>query len=407
MKSIKLTAILLSVLLLVSIMLLDGCGVNETNVSNPLNTSMQIVSTTYNTFVIKSDHTLWAWGSNWFGCLGDGTGQDKNVPTQIGSDTNWALISASGKHTVAIKTDGTLWAWGDNEYGQLGDGTSGYLNDGKTTNRTLVPEKIGTDTDWIAVAAGSVNTVALKKDRSLWTWGGNANGQLGDGNYRDEYNSNKYDKHVPTRVGTDNDWIKIASTGDYTLAIKKDGTLWSWGYNQAQNLGYTTKYDYSPVPAKIGTDADWVGIFATGPGAIKKNGSLWLWGELAHGISTDESTWLQMIQVPGNWTTVSIGGPGPAGFALDAGSKWWGWGPGNLLGRGTVVTAKDVIPPTKPVQISGDWAELVMGQGCAFGSKNASTIWAWGLNANGQLGIGYDSNKGTNYVDVPTQVYLK
>ena len=168
-------------------------------------------------------------------------------------------------------------------------------------------------------------------------------------------------------------------------------------------MGYTTEYDYSPIPKQIGTDADWLEIFATGPGAIKKNGSLWIWGELAHGISSDESTWPQMIQVPGNWTTVSIGGPGPDGFA-SAGNKWYGWGPSNLLGQGTIVTGKDVIPPTQPVQISGDWAELVMGEGCAFGFKNDSTLWAWGINESGQLGLGYTSAKD---IDVPTQVHLK
>ena len=223
MKSIKLPAILLLVLLLICSILTSGCY-SEPSIlltSTPVySTSMQLVSTTYNTFVIKSDHTLWAWGSNLFGCLGDGTGQDKNVPTQIGSDTNWALISSSGTHTVAIKTDGTLWTWGDNQYGQLGDGTSGYLSNG-LTNRKLVPEQIGTDIDWTDVTAGGECTLAIKKDGSLWAWGADINGQLGDGNYGDQY-----DKNVPTRVGTGNDWVHIAAYY-CVLAIKKDGTLWS------------------------------------------------------------------------------------------------------------------------------------------------------------------------------------
>ncbi len=124
------------------------------------------------TVAIKTDGTLWAWGYNEYGQLGDGTWEDKNTPTQIGTDTDWEAVAAGDYHSLALKTDGTLWVWGNNGYGQLGDGT--------TVNKNI-PTRIGIDTDWSAIAAGFYHTIALKSDDTLWAWGYNNYGQLGDG----------------------------------------------------------------------------------------------------------------------------------------------------------------------------------------------------------------------------------
>jgi len=142
-----------------------------------------VVSTScYHTVAIKTDGSLWAWGNNKFGQLGDGTTTNRTRPVRIGSDTNWVAVSAGSDliedgnaiaaHTLAVKSDGTLWAWGSNDYGQLGDGT--------TTNRTS-PVQIGYDNRWIYISAGFRTSAALQSDTSLWTWGSNDYGQLGDG----------------------------------------------------------------------------------------------------------------------------------------------------------------------------------------------------------------------------------
>jgi alpha-tubulin suppressor-like RCC1 family protein len=121
-----------------------------------------------NTVAIKTDGSLWAWGVNTYGQLGDGTTTRYNTPTKIGTTTNWAYIRTGGisgrEHTVAIRTDGSLWAWGNNEYGQLGDGT--------TTNRNI-PTRIGTATNWISIVVSLYRTFAIRTDGSLWAWGRN------------------------------------------------------------------------------------------------------------------------------------------------------------------------------------------------------------------------------------------
>ncbi len=124
------------------------------------------------TIAIKSDGTLWSWGSNVSGRLGDGTNEDKNIPVQIGTDLNWQTIATGNAHTIVIKSNGTLWAWGVNNSGQLGDGTTESKN---------TPTQIGTDLNWQTITAGFNHTLAIKSDGTLWAWGDNSYGCLGDG----------------------------------------------------------------------------------------------------------------------------------------------------------------------------------------------------------------------------------
>ena len=126
----------------------------------------------------------------------------------------WQSISCGVAHSMAIKVDGTLWAWGFNVLGQLGDGT--------TINKNI-PTPIGTATNWQTVSAQRYYTMAIKTDGTLWAWGVNSNGQLGDGT--------NINKNIPTQIGTATNWQKINSAGFHNLALKTDGTLWAWGLN--------------------------------------------------------------------------------------------------------------------------------------------------------------------------------
>jgi alpha-tubulin suppressor-like RCC1 family protein len=201
----------------------------------------------YHSLGLKSDGTLWAWGLNANGQLGDGDTINQSIPVQVGTDTKWCKITAGDYYSLGIKTDGTLWGWGDNQYyGQLGDGT---------TTKRLSPVQIGTDNTWISIQAGSYHTIGLKSDGTLWAWGDDTYGQLGD---NDPSNLHKVN---PVKIGTDTNWASIA-TGDYhTLALKSDGTLWTWGNNIYGQLGQGIPGQSKKIPIQLLTTADkWVDI---------------------------------------------------------------------------------------------------------------------------------------------------
>ncbi|MDF1883123.1 hypothetical protein JHD49_04150, partial [Sulfurimonas sp. SAG-AH-194-C21] len=166
------------------------------------------------TVAIKSDGTLWTWGDNAYSQLGDGNTIDVTSPTQIGTATNWSNVSAGLYHTSAIKTDGTLWAWGYNGFGQLGD---------SSITDVTSPKQIGTATNWSNVSAGRHSTVALKSDNTLWAWGDNGSGQLSGGTTAQFLS--------PTQIGIANNWKSITSGWQHTVALKSDNTLWNWGLN--------------------------------------------------------------------------------------------------------------------------------------------------------------------------------
>ena len=172
--------------------------------------------------------------------MGDTT--DRSVPVQVGTDTNWASAAAGLGHTVAVKTNGTLWAWGNNSNGQLGLGV------GDTTDRS-VPVQVGTDTLWASVAAGSMDTVAVKTNGTLWAWGCNVQGSLGNGAFGGGQNP------TPAQVGIETLWASTlwasVAEGDMdTLAVKTDGTLWAWGNNSNGQLGDGT-INNSPTPGAV------------------------------------------------------------------------------------------------------------------------------------------------------------
>lgn len=177
---------------------------------------------------IKTDGSVWVWGNNEWGQLGDGSIINKSVPTFLASSSNWATVSIGGGRTMVVKTDGTLWASGLNDYGQFGNGT---LNNSNTFIQ------IGTETNWQEVAAGQEHTVALKNNGTLWAWGDNQFGSVGNGN--------NVNSALPVQIGADTDWVKISAGKSSSSALKSDGSLWSWGAGTYGVLGIGALGDYS------------------------------------------------------------------------------------------------------------------------------------------------------------------
>ncbi|TMA71538.1 MAG: hypothetical protein E6J67_22500, partial [Deltaproteobacteria bacterium] len=157
------------------------------------------------------------------------------------------MVAAGSQHSVAIHPDGTLWAWGEDVFGQLGDGT--------TNTERLAPVQVGTDKNWALIAADERHSFAIKTDGTLWAWGSNGNFQLGDGTATD--------RSTPVQIGTDTHWAAVAAGDSHSLAIKTDGTLWAWGNNQFGQLGFPPTV-VQTAPVQIGTDRNWTSVAAGG-----------------------------------------------------------------------------------------------------------------------------------------------
>jgi len=285
-------------------------GLNQpstTKISSPTQlgtetTWSEIQSTTSVTLATKTDGTLWTWGTNYHGELGqnDGSypGGDRSSPVQI-PGTTWSDNLGRGKwDSFAIKTDGTLWGWGRNYYGTLGQNSVHQPGNVGLSSPTQIP-----GTTWEVISGGDENVLAKKTDGTLWAWGQNENGTLG-------LNNNDVSRSSPTQVGTETTWNSICA-GLTNLATKTDGTLWVWGANEYGQLGINAPAAYVGYssPTQIGTGTTWSGLVAIKEDmfATKTDGTLWSWGNNGDGELglNDVTSRSSPTQIPGtDWNTI-------------------------------------------------------------------------------------------------------
>jgi alpha-tubulin suppressor-like RCC1 family protein len=329
----------------------------------------------------KTGGSLWSWGYGGFGQLGSGTTTSLSSPVQVGSGTDWASVSAGGRASFAIKTNGTLWAWGRNTYGQLGLGN--------TTSRSS-PVQVGTGTDWASVFVGEYHTIALKTTGTLWGWGRNNAGQLGLGDTTN--------RSSPVQVGTDTNWSKVSSGRQHTLAVKSNGTLWAWGNNGYGRLGLRDTNNRSS-PVQVGTDTNWSIVDAgyTHSHAIRTTGTLWsfganvLRGELGVGDQVNRSS---PVQVGANTDWINVGAGRNASIARRSNKTLWAWG-SSAYGLLVFENGRAYnLRISKPTLISNDtWSSFTAKRDHTFGIKTTGTLWAWGKNFSGVLGTGNEVNQ--------------
>ncbi len=250
---------------------LDGIRVNRSSpvqIGALTNWSNKIVQSKYSILAIKTNGQLWSWGNNSNGALGLNDTVARSSPVQVGTATDWSLVSAGNYMAAAIKTNGTLWMWGQQVQGSFG------LNDNVYKSS---PVQVGSATNWSQVSVGPYSTMATKTDGTLWLWGYNNYGQLGF--------NDTIDKSSPVQLGTDTNWSVVSKGFNSSFAIKTTGTLWAWGRNHKGQLGINGIVNKSS-PTQVGSATDWSKI-DTDSGtavAIKTTGTLWIWGTDQTGV---------------------------------------------------------------------------------------------------------------------------
>jgi YD repeat-containing protein len=296
---------------------------------------MQVAAGAYHTLILKENGTVWAWGNNEDGRLGDGTTTSRSAPVQVSGLTGATAIAVGAYHSLALKSDGTVWAWGYNASGQLGDGT--------TTNRST-PVQVSGLTGVTAIAAGLYHSLALKPGGTVWGWGYNALGQLGDGT--------TINRSTPVQVSGLTSVTAIKGGYIHSLALKSDGTVWAWGYNNYGQLGDgTTTNRSTPVQVSGLTGITVIAAAVYHNLALKPDGTVRAWGnnsfgQLGDGTTTTRSTPVQVSGLTGV-TAIAVGLYHNLALKPDGTVRAWGYNYYGQLGDGTTTNR------ITPVQVSG------------------------------------------------------
>ncbi len=372
---------------------------NDANVITLLTRDEGVTWYGWETISSAGGNYIFMWGDNEQGRYGNNTTggpSQKSSPVQVaGGDAEWNKIYAStgsaadawGGQCLAAKSLGTLWAWGENEYGELG------LND--LTHRSSPVQVPGTTWAQVSTTSSSPSdpggAVAVKTDGTLWTWGDNEYGRLG----LNQNNSQVGSLSSPAQVGSDTTWrttdYSVVCSNRTTAAIKTDGTLWAIGarYGTLQAAPFPSATRSSPVQIPGTT---WSKISAGSGGsfmATKTDGTAWVWGYSilgALGLNADDTTY-SPTQLPGtNWGTHIYMGYGNAAAVKTDGTLWtWGDNRYGNLGANLPNTTQY----SSPIQVPGTtWSKTShYSYSTTHALKTDGTLWTWGLNYRGSLGL--------------------
>jgi alpha-tubulin suppressor-like RCC1 family protein len=352
----------------------------------------------YHSLARRSDGTLWAWGRNDKGQLGDGTTIDRATPVQVVNLTGIISVAAGDQHSVVARSDGTAHAWGNNSPGKLGDGT---------TTDSPIPVQVLNLTNVTAVAAGGFHSLALRSDGTAWSWGANNFGQLGWG-----FPGLPSYELTAGQIGFTCMVTSVDAGWGHSLAVCSDGTPWSGGYNVYGQAGNDTSLDL-PFPEKVlkanpmypGTYVDLTGVAVINRGghhslAVTADGTAWAWGQNTYGQLGTTQPYTHLAQPVDNLTGVTaiVGGYRHSLALLADGTiRAWGSNASGQLGNGTT---SDSPSPVQVPTLTGAVA-LAAGDTHSLALLADGTVWAWGSNQFGQLGDGTTTDRMT-----PVQVLI-
>jgi len=328
---------------------------------------------------------LWTWGRNDVSQLGiNATGNRSTPVTTFAGGTNWKQVAGGFKNKAAIKTDGTLWTWGINSFGILGDNTS-------VTKSTPVTTFAG-GTNWRQVSTAQYHAAAIKTDGTLWCWGQNQYSQIG-------INATGSRSTPVTTFAGGTNWKQVSCGAGHIAATKTDGTLWLWGRNSFGGIGDSTLDTKSTPVTTFSGGTNWKQVSCGGvfTAAIKTDGTLWLWGYnlfggLGDNTLTNRSTPVTTFAGGTNWKQVSSGGYHTAAIKTD-GTLWtWGYNARGELGDSTLVTKST---PVTTFAGGTNWKQVSGGDSHTAAIKTDGTLWTWGSSAYAQIGDNTSVTKST------------
>lgn len=321
----------------------------------------------------KKAYELWISGQNTDGQLGLGTITHRSSLVQVGGSKIWSQFAAGFSSALALKQDGTMWSCGNNQSGRLGLGD--------TIDRSS-PVQVGSLSTWSLVSQGVDHSMAIRTDGTLWTWGNGGYGKLG-------ISSGQSSRSSPTQIGTLSNWNKIAAAADHSLALRTDGTLWSWGQNLYGELGLSVDNIRRSSPVQVGSLSTWSQIQGGNISlALRSDGTMWSFGEnhdgqLGIGATNRRSIPTQIGNLS-NWKEISV--KIDHSLALRTDGTMWSWGPNFYYPLG-------VWPNTdrsSPVQVGSlsTWSKVAAGDNSCMAVRTDGTLWSWGWGSSGPLALG-------------------
>ena len=335
--------------------------------------------------IIAPGGTLYAWGWNGSGQVGDGSGSDQHSPVAVSTTSGLnsvSAISAGNQHSLALKSDGTVWAWGSDNNGELGNGV--YVSGQPTPLMVLTSKLSGV----VAIAAGYEHSLTLKSDGTVWAFGNDNYGEMGDGA---AVHQQQYDPVQVSQSTGLTGVVAISGGQDFSLALKNDGTVWAWGRNNYGQLGNGTTTDTN-VPGQVSSLSGVMFIAAGGEFALalKRDGTVWAWGwnssgQVGNGTTTDQHTPVQVLT-----DTLAISAGWYHAMAIKSDLSVWVWGKNSDYGELGDGTANNALSPEAVPNLSGEEFKAISAGGnhCLAVRASDGVVIAWGWNLYGQLGVG-------------------